>query len=238
MIHYRSALPLFAALAAVVLFARLGVWQLHRADEAKTLERTRAAQAQARPVPLDAAALAGDPAALRWRPVEARGVWDGSRQILLDNQVSDGVAGYLVYAPLHIPGCDCAVLVNRGWVPAGPRRDVAPEVGFAVATTTTIRGVAALASASGFGVQAGPGERLGDSLLRVQRLDAAEISAWLGVRVVPLTVLLAPDEPDGFRRDWHAPEGRADRHIAYASQWFLFALIAAGVALRLNSRRT
>lgn len=236
MIHYTRYVPALAALLAVVLFARLGVWQLHRADEAKALAAAIAAHAEAAPVSLYRALLEDDLAALHWRAVEASGTWDGAHQVLLDNQVSHGVAGYFVYTPLRLPDCRCAVLVNRGWVPAGPQRSVVPDVGF-VASRHAVRGVAAPAPASGFGVRPGTGEALGSNLLRVQRLDAAELSRWLGERVVPLTVLLAPDEPDGYVREWRPPDAHADRHIAYAAQWFLFALISAGLAIRLNSAR-
>lgn len=236
MLHYRSIVPPLAALLAVALFARLGIWQLHRADEARALDGTIAARGSAAPVRLDAAALAGNLSEVNWRPVEVHGNWDDAKQILLDNQVSNGVAGYYVYTPLHLPACHCAVLVNRGWIPGGPRRDVAPDVGSAT-PRPVVRGVAAPAPASGFGLDSGPGERLGATLLRVQKLDPVQLSDWLGERIVPLTVLLAPDEPDGYRRDWRPPAARADRHVAYAVQWFLFAAIAAFLAVRMNSRR-
>jgi surfeit locus 1 family protein len=187
------------------------------------------------PLLLDAAVLTGDVSDLHWRPVEARGTWE-KRQVLLDNQVSRGAAGYFVYTPLRVPGCDCAVLVNRGWIAAGPQRNVAPEIALPPAKPW-VRGLAAPAPASGFGVQPDDGEPLGNDLLRVQKLDAARLSRWLGVRVVPLTIQLSPDDPDGYRRDWQPPVASADRHIAYAGQWFLFALIAAGLAIKLNSRR-
>lgn len=235
MLNYRSIIPPVAALLAVVLFARLGIWQLHRADEAKALQATFLTRGQAQPLLVDATLLAGDPTALHWRPVEARGVWE-KRHILLDNQVSRGVAGYLVYTPLRVPGCDCALLVNRGWIAAGPQRNFVPDVRF-LPTKQWVRGLAAPAPASGFGVQANDGEPLGDDLLRVQKLDAARLSQWLGERVVPLTIQLSPDDPDGYRRDWQPPVANADRHIAYAGQWFLFALIAAGLAIKLNSKR-
>jgi surfeit locus 1 family protein len=237
MVHYRSLIPPLVAMAAVVLFARLGMWQLQRADDAKVLQATVAARTQAKPLLLDAASLAGDVAALHWRPVEVRGVWSGDRQILLDNQISHGEAGYFVYTPLRVRGCDCAVLVNRGWLPAGPRRDVVPDVG-TVAGAASIRGTAAPAPASGFGMRPTPGEAMGSDVLRVQRLDPVQLSDWCGVRVLPLTILLAPDAPDGFRREWRPPDPHADRHIAYAVQWFLFGLIAAGLAIRLNSARS
>lgn len=236
MVHYRTIVPPLAAMLAVVLFARLGIWQMHRADEAKAFQAAIAAQAQAAPLRLDAAALGDDPGQFHWRPVEVSGAWDNAHQILLDNQVADGAAGYFVFTPLRLPGCGCAALVNRGWIPAGADRAALPSIPPASARPT-IRGVAAPAPASGFGIEPGAAERLGAGLLRAQRLNPAELSAWTGLRIAPLTVLLAPDEPDGFRRRWRPPDAHADRHIAYALQWFLFALIAAGIAIRLNSRR-
>jgi surfeit locus 1 family protein len=234
MLHYRSLIPPLAALLAVVLCAHLGLWQLHRADEAKALEDAVAAKAQAAPIELDPDALQGDLSALHWRRIEARGILE-SRQVLLDNQVSHGAAGYFVYTPLSIPDCNCAVLVNRGWVAAGPRRDVPPDVGLA-RHSATIRGVAAPAPFSGFRLHEANIESLDYGSLRVQTLDAAELSQRLGEHILPLTVLMSPEDPDGYRREWRLPEARADRHMAYAVQWFIFAAIAAGLALRLNSR--
>ena len=48
---------------------------------------------------------------------------------------------------------------------------------------------------------------------------------------------LAPEAADGYRRTWHRPDLRADRHVAYAVQWFIFALLTAGLYLRLNLKR-
>jgi surfeit locus 1 family protein len=165
-----------------------------------------------------------------------RGAWDNRNQMLLDNQIAHGEAGYFVYAPLRIDGCGCAMLVNRGWIPAGPDRQTIPDIGFAP-TQISLRGIAAPAPASGFGARVDSAEAIAPGVLRVQRLDTAELSQWLGTNVLPLTLLLDPAAANGYRREWQPPAVHADRHFAYAVQWFLFALITLGLAIKLNSRR-
>lgn len=225
-----DVLPLLLLVAAALVFARLGVWQLHRADEAAALQDKIEAHARAAPLVLDRAAAAGDLALLQWRRVEARGIWEATRQVLLDNQVSQGQAGYFVYTPLQLPGCGCAVLVNRGWVGGGAIRAAVPDIAIAPGAAI-LHGVTAPFPATGFGAKTVEAEPVAPGVLRVQRIDPEELSRQLDLRVLPVAILLDPAERDGYRRDWHPPPPRADRHVAYAVQWFLFALIALGIAL-------
>jgi surfeit locus 1 family protein len=235
-----DALPLAALLVAALVFARLGVWQMQRAEETSTLDQRIEARGAQAEVALDPAVAETDPAALQWRHISARGSWDNDHQVLLDNQVSQGQAGYLVYTPLRLDACRCAVLVNRGWVPAAARRDMAPnigDIGLAAARSATVRGVAVPPPAAGVGVDSAYAETVAPGLLRAQRIEAPALSAWVGVRLLPLVILLDPAAPEGYRRDWRPPGLRADRHTAYAVQWFIFAVIALGVAVRMNLRR-
>lgn len=230
------ALPSFAACAAIVLFARLGFWQLERADEVTALQGLMLERAQAPVLTLDAATLPlQDADALRGRAVRVRGSWESSRQILLDNRVSRGEAGYFVYAPLRIAGCDCALLVNRGWIAAGAERQAVPDLAMPPGRMP-IRAVAADLPQAGFGVRDGI-ETMAPGIWRVQRIEVGELSRRLGMRVLPFTLLLADDEPGGYRREWRLPDLQADRHVAYALQWFFFALLAAGLLVVLNRRR-
>lgn len=226
-----------AGIALILLFTRLGVWQLQRAEAARSLQAAVAAQAQAAPLELAAAGILAnaDTDALAGRRVTVRGRWENRYQVLLDNQVAAGQAGYFVYTPLRVDGCACAVLVNRGWVPVGPDRGTAPAVELAPAVAA-IEGAAAPPPPAGVGVRADRTELLAPGLLRVQRLDPAGIAKWLDVPVLPLTVRLDPRLPDGYLRAWAPPPGRAARHEAYAAQWFLLALLVPILLIGLNSR--
>ncbi len=60
--------------------------------------------------------------------VRASGEYDAARQILLDNKVHAGQAGYDVVAPLRLAGSDRFVLVDRGWIAQGASRAQLPVV--------------------------------------------------------------------------------------------------------------
>lgn len=219
-----------------MLFTRLGFWQLERADEVAALHSLMLERAQAPALNLDAATLAlQDADALRGRTVRVRGSWEPAGEILLDNRVSRGEAGYFVHTPLRIAGCDCVLLVNRGWIAAGAERQAAPALTMPPGRMP-IRAVAAGLPQVGFGVRDGI-ETLAPGIWRVQRIDAGELSRRLGMRVLPLTLLLAEGEPGGYRREWQLPDLHAERHVAYALQWFFFALAVAGLMIVLNRRR-
>ncbi|OHC70004.1 MAG: hypothetical protein A3H93_17170 [Rhodocyclales bacterium RIFCSPLOWO2_02_FULL_63_24] len=230
-------IPSLVGLVLIVLFARLGVWQLQRADEVRTRQAAIAAQGQLPPIDLNRTAAAGDDLGpLLWRPATAHGAWDAQRQVLLDNQTVDGRVGYFVFTPLRLDACACALMVNRGWIDAGPDRSTLPEIRVA-STAAALRGILAPLPPAGIGVRPDV-ERLPNSdALRVQRLDFDTLPTAPGVRLLPLILQLAPEASDGYRRTWHRPDLRADRHVAYAVQWFIFALLTAGLYLRLNLKR-
>jgi cytochrome oxidase assembly protein ShyY1 len=117
--------PLTTVITVVVLMGLiyLGRWQLQRAAEKQVLfdqfsrgaDATRVIDGATPPVP-------------RYQHVEARGHYDGSRQILIDNMTNaDGRAGYFVITPFLLSD-GAWLLVNRGWVPLGTSRAVLPDV--------------------------------------------------------------------------------------------------------------
>jgi surfeit locus 1 family protein len=52
-----------------------------------------------------------------------------------------------------------------------------------------------------------------------------ELSAALGRPLESRIVLLDPQEPDGYVRDWHPPGIQPVRHWSYAIQWWCFAVV-------------
>lgn len=223
--------PSIAALLAIVLFVELGFWQLRRADQARTQQATRSEQAQLPSLDLNRVA-AEDMDSLLWRSAIVSGRWQASSAVLLDNQTRAGRVGYLVFGLLHPQGCACALLVNRGWIDAGPDRRTIPDLG-RVPHAATLRGRLAPLPPAGVGVR-NDVEHLPGGLLRVQRLELATIAMEPGIRLLPVTLRLDPESPDGFVRHWAQPAHKSERHLAYALQWFIFALLAAGLYCFLN----
>ena len=98
----------------VVLFARLGLWQLDRAEEKRSmLAAKELASTAAALTALGERTFIQD---IEYRNVELSGSYDYSRQFLLDNRIYKQQAGYEVITPFYPLDTDGFILVNRGWV--------------------------------------------------------------------------------------------------------------------------
>lgn len=213
---------LAAALFAAALTARLGVWQLDRAQQKLDLQAAIDLQG-ARP-PLSNGELidgATDSQPQLHRRVLLRGHWQADRTVWLDNRPMDGRAGFYVVTPLKLAGREEAILVQRGWAPRDTaNRSHLPEV----ATPTGDVEVAGRLAASPSRLY-----ELGDGAsgpIR-QNLDPAALAAESRLKLLPLTVVQTAGGPDdGLLRHWPAPELGLHKHYGYAFQWFaLCALV-------------
>lgn len=231
------AATLATALLLPLLLA-LGDWQLHRAAEKAALREQWSTREALPPLRLGAADLPyRDISALSGRRLLLYGRWQPGTQILLDNQVLDGQAGYRVFTALRIDAGGDAVLVDRGWVPADPRREVAPDIRLA-ARDVTAMGIAAPPPSPGPFARQEIDASLGAGLLRVQQVDPADLSRRLGLRLQPWTLRLDAAAPDGYRRQWPPPGGLTPtRHQAYAVQWFALAALLVFLYVKLNLHR-
>jgi surfeit locus 1 family protein len=222
-------------IVSVAVFARLGIWQLSRAAEKQALQARYSAgqQAVVELTPENAGTVA------RYQRVSARGHYDGSRQILLDNMPSVmGQPGYRVVTPFELePGT--WILVDRGWHPMGKTRAELPDVSVPDTPRTITGQMDALPK---------PGVRLGNAAAstaqtwpRVMNFpETAAIAAALDRNVLPGLVLLDPEQPDGYERVWRArAETGMDpqQHYGYAVQWFAFVLVAIVLYVVLGVRR-
>jgi surfeit locus 1 family protein len=64
----------------------------------------------------------------KWDRVKVKGIWNGSKQILIDNVINSGIAGYKVLTPLQIDETGIFILVDRGWISQGKSRDTLPKI--------------------------------------------------------------------------------------------------------------
>ena len=220
-------------LALLALLISLGRWQLHRADEKRALFDAFAAGSGA-VHDIDAAT----PKIPRYARVEARGHYDGSRQVLIDNMVSGERAGYFVITPFALKDGGW-VLVNRGWVPLGRSRAELPSV----PVNSDERGLRGRADN-----MPSPGIRMGTPAAlkapypvvaayptREEIAGLLQESRWAAATDL---ILLDPSEPDGYVRNWAPPGFPPMRHIGYAVQWFGLALALAVIYLVTNFRAT
>jgi len=227
-----AALPTLAMLVAVVVCAAAGRWQQGRMHDKEALRAQSDAASNVAPVAIKGLPGAADWASLRYRPVVADGVYRAQAQILIDNRVHEGRAGYHVVAPLDLPG-GRTVLVNRGWVAQGASRAALPDVP-APGGAVTVEGRIAVPAAGYLELKAE-----GAAGPVWQNLDPARFAAATGIAVLPVVIeqTAARASDDGLVRDWPAPDFGIDKHRIYMVQWYAFAALAIALWLILNLRR-
>ena len=218
--------PTLAAVAAAIVFAVLGNWQLGRAAEKRALAADFARQDAA----VDVRSIAAD--SPRYARVFARGQYDADHQFLLDNRVHAGRAGVHVLTPMRLAN-GSTVLVNRGWQPFGATRADLPDVAVSDEARTVHGRLDRLPRPpiELAGVPATGWPRL------LQYPNADKLSAALGRELHDGMILLEPDEPDGFVREWTVPGSGSERNLGYAVQWFAFAALAIAIWIALSLRR-
>ena len=64
----------------------------------------------------------------KWDRVKVKGTWNGSKQVLIDNVINSGIAGYKVLTPLQVNETGIFILVDRGWISQGKSRDSLPKI--------------------------------------------------------------------------------------------------------------
>jgi len=224
---YRFRPKLVPSLAALLLFpilVSLGQWQAHRAAQKKLLQNIYNKRELATPVLIGSQPL--DLETTRYSKVLARGRYEPTYQILLDNQIYQGAAGYQVVTPLHIEGSEMRVLVYRGWVAMGRDRRVPPVI----ETPQDVVEVSGIADEpSGKYMELGQGVNSGKSWQAVwQNLDIKRYKKAVPFPVQTLVILLDPaSSAGGYVRDWPHPDARVDMHRGYAFQWYALALMLA-----------
>jgi cytochrome oxidase assembly protein ShyY1 len=224
-------MPALALAVVVALTASLGQWQVRRGAEKDALQAQRDAARAAAPVAL----AASDPAlaSLDGRRVLLVGRFDDAKSVFLDNRTRNGTAGFHVLTPLRLEG-GAWVMVLRGWVARDARErtrlPVLPEQADAVRVEGFAQASLAQPMVLAAQPDAAPGERLW------QHYDADAYRRWSGLPVTEGIVRQLSDLPDGLARDWVEPGSGADKHRAYAFQWFAMSAAAALAALVLAWR--
>ncbi len=161
--------------------------------------------------------------ALKYRHVTVTGSYDQAHQFLIDNQISDGKAGYYVLTPLIVEGGTKAVLINRGWVPLNKDRSILPDVSVDELQTSVSGRINSFPSV---GIKLAGAEIPTDSWPSVvQWVDSDVLAKKLGYPLFPFQIELDQDLPGGFKREWRtATVMSPEQHIGYAVQWFGLAL--------------
>jgi surfeit locus 1 family protein len=223
------AWALVLAAAACAAGIALGNWQTRRAAEKQALGQRLEQSMRGPAVELPSTALKHSE--LSGRRVVAHGTFLPERTVFLDNKVHRGRLGYEVITPLKLANSSLHLLVNRGWIAAGPSREALPEVRTPPGTVR-LEGLAQerLPHALSAGGAAQQGR------LR-QNLDLDAFAAESGLELQPFFLQQRSGPEDGLARDWPRPDVGMEKHQAYALQWYSLAALAVVLALVLSFQR-
>jgi surfeit locus 1 family protein len=215
----------------VALFARLGFWQLDRAEQKEAL----LAQYEAGQRTQIAITSENADTLARYQRVSVTGRYDPAHQILLDNMPSHaGRPGFRVLKPLQSPGG--WLLVDRGWLPLGATRAELPDVSVNDAERNITGTMDALPRA-GITLDSVPIPATAPWPRVLSFPEQADLEQQLGHKLIPGVLLLDSSHPDGYERIWEAHLGfKPERHIGYAVQWFALAGAAVLIFILMGFR--
>jgi surfeit locus 1 family protein len=213
-------------LVVALCFVTAGNWQRDRMRAKTVLRDQYEILAEIPPVPLPPT---DDWSTERFRRVIVSGEYDAKHQILIDNRIRNGRAGYEVVTPMRLTD-GRVVLLNRGWIPVGASRATPPNVP-PPRGLVTVTGRIDLPSTRY--VELTPDATKGALW---QNLDPMRFAEATGLSVLPIVIDVteAPVPDDGLTRAWPRPDFGIDTHRLYMLQWYALALLAVGVWLVLS----
>jgi len=226
---------LWASLVTLLLLGllmSLGFWQLDRAEQKRALLAGYNTDRDATVIQLEAGLQSYRD--FNYQFASATGQYDAARQFLLDNRTYNGRAGYHVLTPFMLRDSGAAVLINRGWIDLGVSRDQLPDPAVG-SGSQTIRGRIKLPASDSFTL--GEEEPRAGWPYRIQRVDTERLAQELGYPLLPVVLLLDPDQEDGFVRDWKPLRSGPERNVGYAVQWFGLAAALLVIYLVVNTHK-
>jgi cytochrome oxidase assembly protein ShyY1 len=230
-----SLFAIVLTVVGVLIFARLGIWQLDRAAEAQRILDAFAAAPNA---PYEEfSRVRSAPPDARYPHVRVRGHFVAERGYLRDEQVRNGRLGVEAFAVFAVASDDALLLVDRGWIAWSRERGTQPALPALAAGEVELSGVYAPFPGSGL--------RVGGNALSTQSawpkltlaIDAQEIGADLKQALLPRVLLLDADASAGLLREWTPNLMSPQRHQAYAFQWFAFVLAAIVIFVLLHYKK-
>lgn len=229
-----AVLPSVAGLLLLLLLLFLGFCQLDRAAQKQVLLQAYGDRPADAAIRIDGTVAFGPD--WRYRRAELIGVYAPEHQFLLDNRVQEGRVGYQVLTPLRLAASDAVVLVNRGWVPQGATRADLPPLPTPGDAELSIEGLIDFPPQKVFVLGEGEDRDPGwPKVLQQIRLDLQ--AQQLGVRLLPMVLLLDKDQPGGFVREWNPVVVGPERHLGYAVQWFALAAALVILYVWVNLKR-
>jgi len=204
----------------VIVFVFLGVWQIERAAHKEGLLQAFNAEQESPPIRLTSQSP-------DWSRVFVDGIFDSSRQILIDNQIHKGKVGYKIFTPFRFDD-NKIVLVDRGWIAQGQSRSDLPQLNILEKKSRII----ATVTSPEQGVLAGS-ELLTNEWPRVSQTKAVEvIASAFKEPILDIVLVLDPGSSQITEFIQIKPFAiNPVKHYGYAMQWFTMSIVLLGMFL-------
>ena len=222
----RFLIPAVLIVATIAFLASLGLWQLDRANEKRAIE------ASIQKANTGIVELITDENRLlekEYYQVRLKGQYQSNKQFIYDNQIVDQVSGYYVLTPFKLEGQPSAIIINRGFIPWNGDREQLADVSIEktkseikVQISKPIKRIELKSS------------EIGNNFpVLIQAVDLVKMSELAGIDFSSMVGLLDASMDDGFVRKWEPYTGSIEKHIGYAVQWFLMAIVLGIIGIRI-----
>ncbi|WP_416678108.1 SURF1 family protein [Candidatus Pseudothioglobus sp. Uisw_016] len=222
----RFILPSILITATFAFLVSLGFWQLERADDKRSIE---ASIKQANTGSVELIKKEEGLQSKEYYEVRLQGKYLSDKQFIYDNQIVDQVSGYYVLTPYALEGQSKAILINRGFIPWNGRRDKLADIVIGQETreikvqiSKPIKRMELKLSEVGIQFP-----------VLIQSIDLQDMADRAKIDFSSVIGLLDASASNGFIRKWEPYTGSIEKHIGYAVQWFLMALVLAIIGIRI-----
>ncbi|MDB4139947.1 SURF1 family protein [Candidatus Thioglobus sp.] len=222
----RFILPSILITATFAFLVSLGFWQLERADDKRSIE---ASIKQANTGSVELIKKEEVLQSSEYYEVRLQGKYLSDKQFIYDNQIVDQVSGYYVLTPYALEGQSKAILINRGFIPWNGRRDKLADIVIGQET----REIKVQISKPIKRMELKLSEVSIQFPVLIQSIDLQDMADRAKIDFSSVIGLLDASASNGFIRKWEPYTGSIEKHIGYAVQWFLMALVLAIIGIRI-----
>ena len=197
------------------LFFSLGLWQIERGQAKTNLLDDFEKKILEKPSYINQKSQ-------KWDRVYVEGKWDISKQILIDNVIRRGIAGYKVLTPLRMKETDQLILVDRGWIKQNTFRDQLPDIKL-IQIDEVVSGILEIPEL---------GLVLSDDLVSKewpkisQTKNLGVIKNEYDENIFPMILLADPTLKNSLEYIKITPTNMTPiKHYGYSAQWFLMFIV-------------
>lgn len=219
--------------ALLTLLIKLGYWQLERGEYKQHKIQQRSERIKHPETDITTLLKTVTNNDYNDYPVTASGFYQHDKTFLLDNRTHKGRPGFNIITPLDIG--THIILVDRGWVIQGQRRDT-PLSYSKPSNSVTLQGVSHVPNPNFFVLKEDSYQQVTWPFI-IQKLNLSKTALLFSKPIFPFIIRLNPDSNSGFVREWYNNPMTPEKHFGYAFQWFGLAFALTIIYVVTNTKK-